>query len=114
MLTALPHKDFGINRFIPSIPRVFRMTRKPTHTSTRLFNLYLSPGIGVINDLNAEVPLNHLSINRYTAIIDDQVSQVERNLRNREQFAVGVPKFLQFFACPGIMATAINPNTVTG
>ena len=59
------------------------MPRKPTHTSTRLFNLYLSSGIWVINDLNAEFPLNHLSINGYTAIVNDQVSQVERNLRNR-------------------------------
>ena len=108
VLTTLANTDLGINRFIPSIPRVFRRPRKPTHTATRLLNLYLSPGIWVINDLNAEVPLSHLSINGYTAIIDAQASQVERNLRHREQFAVGVPNFLQLFACPGVVATAIS------
>ena len=65
VLTTLANTDLGINRFIPSIPRVFRRPRKPTHTATRLLNLYLSPGIWVINDLNAEVPLSHLSINGY-------------------------------------------------
>ena len=113
VLTTLPNTDLGINRFIPSIPRVFRRHRKPTHTATRLLNLYLSPGIWVINDLNSEVPLNHLSINGYTAIIDAQTSQVERNLRHREQFAVGVPNFLQLFACPGVVATAINARGIT-
>ena len=108
MLTTLPNTDLGINSFIPSIPRVFRRPRKPTHTATRLLNLYLSPGIWVINDLNAEVPLSHLSINGYTAIIDAQASQVVRNLRHRERFAVGVPNFLQLFSCPGVVATVIN------